>query len=47
MEKEIICLDPSILIDFYRKKVKEKSLFFQLTTKYNLFAVSVVTAYEI
>jgi len=47
MEKEIVCLDTSILIDFYRKKVKEKSVFFQLTTKYNLFAVSIVTEYEI
>ncbi len=47
MENEIICLDTSILIDFYRKKVKEKSLFFQLTTKYKLFAVSIVTEYEI
>lgn len=47
MENEIICLDTSILIDFYRKKVKEKSVFFQLTSKYKLFAVSIVTEYEI
>ncbi len=47
MADEIICLDTSILIDFYRKKAKEKSVFFQLTTKYNLFAVSIVTEYEI
>jgi tRNA(fMet)-specific endonuclease VapC len=47
MENELICLDTSILIDFYRKKVKEKSLFFHLTTKYSLFAVSIVTEYEI
>jgi tRNA(fMet)-specific endonuclease VapC len=47
MENEIICLDTSILIDFYRKKVKEKSVFFQLTTMYKLFAVSIVTEYEI
>lgn len=47
MENEIICLDTSILIDFYRKKVKEKSAFFQLTTKYKLFAVSIITEYEI
>jgi predicted nucleic acid-binding protein len=47
MENEIICLDTSILIDFYRKKVKETSVFFQLTTKYKLFAVSIITEYEI
>ncbi len=47
MANEIICLDTSILIDFYRRTVKEKSVFFQLTTKYNLFAVSIVTEYEI
>lgn len=47
MEKELICLDTSILIDFYRKKVKEKSTFFQLTKKYTLFAVSIITQYEI
>lgn len=47
MENEIVCLDTSILIDFYRKKVKEKSVFFQLTKIYKLFAVSVVTEYEI
>ncbi|MBC7614775.1 MAG: type II toxin-antitoxin system VapC family toxin [Pedobacter sp.] len=43
----MICLDTSILIDFYRKKVKEKSHFFQLTKIYKIFAVSVVTEYEI
>jgi len=47
MENEIICLDTSILIDFYRKTAKQKSVFFQLTTKYSLFAVSIVTVYEI
>jgi predicted nucleic acid-binding protein len=47
MENEIICLDTSVLIDFYRKTVKENSIFYQLTTKYKLFAVSIVTEYEI
>lgn len=47
MENEIICLDTSILIDFYRKKLKENSVFFQLTKKYNLFAISIITEYEI
>jgi len=47
MENELVCLDTSILIDFYRKKNKEKSAFFQLATKYKIFAVSIVTEYEI
>jgi tRNA(fMet)-specific endonuclease VapC len=47
MENEIICLDTSVLIDFYRKTVKENSVFYQLTMKYTLFAVSIVTEYEI
>jgi len=36
-----------IPIDLYRKKNKEKTAFFQLTSKYNLFAVSVITEFEI
>lgn len=47
MESEIICLDTSILIDFYRKKLKEKSAFYKLTKIYKLFAVSIITEYEI
>jgi predicted nucleic acid-binding protein len=47
MENEIICLDTSILIDFYRKRLKEKSTFYKLTKVYNLFAVSIITEYEI
>lgn len=47
MENEIVCLDTSILIDFYRKRIKEKSTFYQLTKVYNIFAVSIITEYEI
>jgi len=47
MENTVICLDTSVLIDFYRKKDKSKSLFFKLTEKYMLFAVSAVTEYEL
>ncbi len=47
MENEIICLDTSILIEFYRKKLKEKSAFFGLTKTYKLFAVSVISEYEL
>jgi tRNA(fMet)-specific endonuclease VapC len=45
--EELICLDTSVLIDYFRKKDKSKSFFFELTKKYNLFAVSVITEYEI
>ncbi len=47
MENEIICLDTSILIDYYRKTDKQKAFFFRLTQIYQLFAVSVITEYEI
>jgi len=47
MENSLICLDTSILIDFYRKKDKSKSLFFKLTEHYALFAVSAITEYEL
>ena len=46
-KSELILLDTSILIDFYRKKHKSKSKFYSLTETYNLFAVSVITEYEI
>lgn len=46
MDKELICLDTSILIDYYRKKDKSKTKFVQLSTKYN-FSISVVTKLEI
>jgi predicted nucleic acid-binding protein len=36
-----------VLIDFYRKSDKSKSLFFKLTEKYRVFAVSSVTQYEL
>jgi len=47
MEKEIICLDTSILIDLFRKTKRENSAFHKLKQKYSLFAVSIVTEYEI
>jgi tRNA(fMet)-specific endonuclease VapC len=43
----IVCLDTSVLIDYYRKKDKSKSLFYKLTKGYSLFAVSSITEYEI
>lgn len=47
MADEIICLDTSVLINFFRKTKKETTLFFKLTQKHELFAVSVITEYEI
>lgn len=47
MENEIICLDTSILIDFFRKKKKEYSVLYELSQKYVTFATSVITEYEI
>jgi len=47
MENTVVCLDTSILIDYYRKKDKSKSIFFKLTEKYSLFVVSAITEYEL
>lgn len=46
MAKKIICLDTSILIDYFRKKNKRKSFFFKLVKDYR-FAISVITQFEI
>ena len=46
MDKELICLDTSILIDYFRKKDKSKTKFVQLTENYS-FAVSVIVKFEI
>jgi tRNA(fMet)-specific endonuclease VapC len=46
MDKELICLDTSILIDYYRKKNKSKTKFLELSRKYE-FAISVITKFEI
>ena len=47
METEIILLDTSILIDFYRKKDKNKSKFSRLSDQNIIFAISVITHFEI
>ena len=47
MEEKIICLDTSVLIDYFRKVNKSKSFLYELTKEYDLFAVSVITEYEI
>jgi predicted nucleic acid-binding protein len=47
MENQIVCLDTSILIDYYRKKDKTKTLFYNLTNHYSIFAVSAISEYEL
>ncbi len=47
MENKLICLDTSVLIDFYRKKDKSKTWLYKLSLKYSLFAVTSVTVFEI
>ena len=47
MANDLICLDTSILIDYFRKTRKENSFFFELVEQYSSFAVSVITEFEI
>lgn len=44
---EIIILDTSVLLDLFRKRDKEKTVFYKLSEKYQNFAVSVITEFEI
>lgn len=46
MVKEIICVDTSLFIDFFRKQRKEKTLLAKLAEDYE-FAISVITKLEI
>ncbi len=46
MDKELICLDTSILIEYYKKKNKSKTKFVQLSKNYS-FAISVIVKFEI
>ena len=48
MEKgDIILLDTSVLIDYFRKTKKENTFFVELSERYDFFAISVVTKFEI
>ena len=46
MDAATILLDTSILIDYFRKREKSKSILFQLAEQYR-FSISVITAFEI
>ena len=43
----MILLDSSVLIELFRTADKEKTLFYQLTSIENDFAISIITHYEI
>lgn len=43
----MICLDTSILIDYFRKTKKENSTLYQLANQHESFAVSIITKFEI
>ena len=47
MEKPIILVDTSILIDFYRKTNKENSVWIKLVRYGYSFAISTISKYEI
>ncbi len=43
----MICLDTSVIINYFRKTNKNKSFLLELTDHYSEFSVSVITEYEI
>jgi tRNA(fMet)-specific endonuclease VapC len=47
MAGEIVLLDSSILIEYYRKKDKSKTVLFQLAKTYTSFAIFAVSHFEI
>ncbi len=47
MENQVVLLDTSVLIDFFRKKDKSKTVFFKLQSTYQSIAVSSITIFEI
>lgn len=47
MGKEVICLDTSVLIDYFRKKNKSNSYLFKLLDTHSNFAITSITAFEI
>lgn len=47
MESKVVCLDTSVLIDYFRKTKKEQSFFYQLSQTTNSFAVTSITTFEI
>lgn len=46
MDKEIICIDTSLFIDYFRKQKKERTILAILSDEYD-FCISVITKLEI
>jgi tRNA(fMet)-specific endonuclease VapC len=46
MDKEIICIDTSLFIDYFRKLRKDRTLLAKLSADYD-FSISVITKLEI
>ena len=47
MEKRIVCLDTSVLLDFFRKKNRSKTFLNQLLDQFDQFEISSITEFEI
>lgn len=47
MENELICLDSSVLIEYFRKTDKSNSFLFQLSQNHQYFAISAVVYFEV
>ena len=43
----MILLDSSVLIELFRKQIKEKTLFYKISQTYDNFYISAITYYEI
>jgi predicted nucleic acid-binding protein len=44
--EDLVLLDSSVLISYYRKKNKEQSFFYQLSADFSGFCISVITEFE-
>jgi tRNA(fMet)-specific endonuclease VapC len=47
MGKEVVCLDTSVLIDYFRNKNKSNSYLFRLFDAHRSFGITSITAFEI
>jgi tRNA(fMet)-specific endonuclease VapC len=43
----MICIDTSVLIDFFRKKEKSKTWLYKLSSDYHILAVTSISVFEI
>lgn len=47
MDDQIILLDTNVLIDYFRKQNKQKTVFYSLIKDHSKFCISVITHFEI